>query len=164
MKQRSSRDSLGPGNGITSVVIEQRCCNNHVDSHGEKAAPRGVLGRPDTLRYPGSLLASTTSTPLSGSLRFAPAPGGACTRCDASFSRRQNIANLTGRGMPYPRWMRPIASARVASLLRNCPLTADVTVWLPGFRIPRMLMQRCSASMTTSTPLGSRASPIASAI
>lgn len=42
------------------------------------------------------------------------------------------------------------ASARAALFLRH-PRTADVVVRLPGLA-PRMVMQRCSASMTTRTP------------
>ena len=47
-----------------------------------------------------------------------------------------------------------MASARVAGSLRNRPWTADVIVVVPGLRTPRIDMQRCSASMTTSTPRG----------
>jgi hypothetical protein len=60
--------------------------------------------------------------------------------------------------------MSPIASARVALLRRNIPRTAEVTVSLPGFFTPRMLMHRCSASMTTKTPRGFNARSMASAI
>ena len=58
--------------------------------------------------------------------------------------------------------MSAIASERVAALCIE-PLTADVTVFEPGFRTPRMVMQRCSASITTITPRASRSSTIASA-
>ena len=45
--------------------------------------------------------------------------------------------------------------ARAASVLpANTPRTALVTVWLPGFFTPRMLMHMCSASSTTTTPCG----------
>ena len=50
--------------------------------------------------------------------------------------------------------MNCIASARVATSERNSPRTEEVTVTVPGFFTPRMDMQRCSASMTTSTPRG----------
>ena len=43
-------------------------------------------------------------------------------------------------------------------LSAKMPRTAEVTVIAPGLRTPRMLMQRCSASTTTSTPCGSRTS------
>src|SRR5262249_15218746 len=56
-----------------------------------------------------------------------------------------------------------MASARVAGLSLNMPRTADVTVSEPGFFTPRMVMQRCSASMTTNT-CGVRMSTRASAI
>ena len=49
--------------------------------------------------------------------------------------------------------MKRMASKRVAVLSRNRPRTAEVTVAAPGLRTPRIDMQRCSASMTTSTPL-----------
>ena len=42
--------------------------------------------------------------------------------------------------------------------------TALVIVFEPGFRTPRMVMQRCSHSMTTITPRGSRMRLMASAI
>ena len=45
----------------------------------------------------------------------------------------------------------PMASARVAAL-RSWPRTALVMVFEPGLRTPRMVMQRCSHSMTTITP------------
>ena len=43
-------------------------------------------------------------------------------------------------------------------LLEHKPRTADVIVRAPALRTPRMVMQRCSASMTTMTPRGSRIS------
>ena len=52
--------------------------------------------------------------------------------------------------------MRANTSARVASLVWMSPRTALVTVLEPGVRTPRMLMQRCSASMSTSAPVGCR--------
>ena len=51
-------------------------------------------------------------------------------------------------------WMNWSASFRVATLSRNWPRTADVTVTDPALRTPRIDMHRCSASMTTNTPLG----------
>ena len=59
--------------------------------------------------------------------------------------------------------MRLIASARVAGS-RSCPRTADVTVVAPGLRMPRIDMHRCSHSITTMTPRGSRMRISASAI
>ena len=50
--------------------------------------------------------------------------------------------------------MNCIASARVATSERNSPRTDEVTVTVPGFFTPRIDMQRCSASITTSTPRG----------
>ena len=38
------------------------------------------------------------------------------------------------------------------------PRTAEVMVRAPAFRTPRMVMHRCSASITTMTPRGSRSS------
>ena len=60
--------------------------------------------------------------------------------------------------------MRLIASARVTSLSRKTPRTAEVTVRAPGLRTPRMVMHKCSASITTTTPRGSSVSARASAI
>ena len=45
-------------------------------------------------------------------------------------------------------------SSRVDCLVLNIPLTAEVTVLDPGFLIPRILRQRCSASMITMAPFG----------
>lgn len=42
--------------------------------------------------------------------------------------------------------------------------TVTVTVWAPGFLMPRIVMQRCSASIITMTPWGARCSMKASAI
>ena len=50
--------------------------------------------------------------------------------------------------------IRLMASARVTVLSLKMPRTADVTVFAPGLRTPRMAMHRCSASMTTITPRG----------
>ncbi len=50
--------------------------------------------------------------------------------------------------------IRLIASARVAALVLNWPRTADVMVSDPGFLTPRIDMQKCSASIITSTPVG----------
>src|SRR5690348_9546405 len=60
--------------------------------------------------------------------------------------------------------MRLIASARVTLLSRKAPRTAEVTVRAPGLRTPRMVMHRCSASITTTTPRGPSVSTRASAI
>src|ERR1035437_9114617 len=57
-----------------------------------------------------------------------------------------------------------MASARGAEAVRHWPRTAEVIVKVPGFLTPRMDMQRCSASTTTSTPLGASARSTASAI
>ena len=46
-------------------------------------------------------------------------------------------------------------SARVTLDRLNCPRMALVTMRLPGFLTPRMVMQRCSASTTTATPSAS---------
>ena len=51
------------------------------------------------------------------------------------------------------RLISDIASAREDSLVLNNPRTALVIVLLPGLRIPRIVMQVCSASRTTITPL-----------
>ena len=48
--------------------------------------------------------------------------------------------------------------------MRKSPRTAEVTVTAPGFLIPRIVMHRCSASITTNTPRGVSARSIASAI
>ena len=45
------------------------------------------------------------------------------------------------------------ASARVPSLRRH-PRMAEVMVTEPGFLTPRMVRQRCSASVTIRIPLG----------
>ncbi len=60
--------------------------------------------------------------------------------------------------------MSDIASARVAMFSRKMPRTTEVTVTAPGFLTPRMVMQRCSASMTTMTPFGRSALTIVSAM
>ena len=56
-----------------------------------------------------------------------------------------------------------IASARDEAEVWNSPRTADVVVREPGLRIPRIAMQRCSASITTITPCGSSLRTSASA-
>ena len=56
-----------------------------------------------------------------------------------------------------------IASARVAGS-RSCPRTALVTVRAVDLRTPRIDMQRCSQSIITITPSGSRMRTRASAI
>ena len=53
-----------------------------------------------------------------------------------------------------------IASALVAGFSLKMPRTTDVTVVAPGFLTPRMVMQRCSASIMTMTPLGLRQATI----
>ena len=57
-----------------------------------------------------------------------------------------------------------MASDRVRALVRKMPRTAEVTVLAPGLRTPRIDMHRCSASITTITPRGSRLATSASAI
>ena len=60
------------------------------------------------------------------------------------------------RDRPGQRAMiRLIASARVAGS-RSWPRTAEVRVFAPGLRIPRIDMHMCSHSTTTITPRGSR--------
>ena len=56
------------------------------------------------------------------------------------------------------------ASFLVLKSVLHPPLIAEVTVFEPGFLIPLMVMQRCSASKTTQTDLASTACSIASAI
>ena len=51
-----------------------------------------------------------------------------------------------------PMWF--MASWRVRASVRKSPRTAEVTVTEPGFLMPRIVMQRCSASITTNTPRG----------
>ena len=58
----------------------------------------------------------------------------------------------------------PGGGARVAALLLKSPRTAEVIVSEPGFFTPRIDMQKCSASIITSTPAGSSTSTSASAI
>src|SRR5574341_1468806 len=55
-------------------------------------------------------------------------------------------------------------SMRVAALRRNCPRMAEVTITLPGFLMPRIVMHRWAASTTTATPWGRKAFIIVSAI
>jgi len=50
--------------------------------------------------------------------------------------------------------IRLSASWRDMGLSRNNPRTAEVTVIEPGLHTPLILMQRCSASTTTTTPFG----------
>src|SRR5699024_4469871 len=59
--------------------------------------------------------------------------------------------------------MRKNRSSRAGSV-SNTPLLASVTVWLPGFLIPRMVMHICSASIMTMAPFGCMCSISASAI
>ena len=61
-------------------------------------------------------------------------------------------------GNDTERWLE----ARKLEML-PCPYF-HVTVTVPGFFTPRIDMQRCSASMTTSTPRGRSTSAMASAI
>ena len=67
---------------------------------------------------------------------------------------------LTGVGAS----IRASTSARVAALVRKMPLTAEVTTREPGARSPRMDMHRCSALTRTSTPAGSSACTMLSAM
>ena len=64
-------------------------------------------------------------------------------------------------GGPQPCMMRLIASERVDGS-RSWPRTAEVTVFAPGLRTPRMDMHMCSASTTTIAPRGARCSMSAS--
>ena len=57
-----------------------------------------------------------------------------------------------------------MASARVLALSLMLPRTAEVTVFAPGLRTPRIDMHRCSASITTSAPRGYSTRISASAI
>src|SRR5690606_2789506 len=53
--------------------------------------------------------------------------------------------------------MSAMTSERVAALCMM-PRTAEVIVLAPGLRTPRIVMHRCSASMTTIAPRASRIS------
>ena len=46
-----------------------------------------------------------------------------------------------------------ITSLRVLASDRQLPRTAEVTITLPAFLMPRQVMQVCVASITTATPL-----------
>ena len=56
-----------------------------------------------------------------------------------SNSRRLTPGPRTAQSRP----MKRMASVRVATLSRNSPRTAEVTVEDPGLRTPRMDMHRC---------------------
>ncbi len=83
----------------------------------------------------------------SGRSRVAAAPGSTRSR----LHRSEALVKREGR-YGIPMWC--IASWRVRASLRNKPRTADVTVTAPGFLMPRIVMHRCSASITTNTPRG----------
>ena len=55
--------------------------------------------------------------------------------------------HLHARSVSHLRRMRSNASDRDALSVLNCPRTADVVVVAPGLRMPRIAMQRCSASI-----------------
>ena len=55
-------------------------------------------------------------------------------------------------------------SARVTPRRRNPPRIADVIITVPGFCAPRIVRQRCSASITTAAPSGDSPSISVSAI
>ena len=76
--------------------------------------------------------------------------------------RRQRGFWRPGRSAARP-WMKLMASLRAATLSRISPRTAEVTVSAPGLRTPRIDMQRCSASTTTSTPRGASTASMRSA-
>ncbi len=59
--------------------------------------------------------------------------------------------------------MSDMNSARVAGLRWKTPRMALVTVMLPGFWTPRIVIHKCDAEMTTATPAGSSVVMIASA-
>src|SRR5690606_14143981 len=70
--------------------------------------------------------------------------------------RQARATTDAGHRTTHPvRWMRAIASDRVAALCMM-PRTAEVIVRAPAFLTPRMVMHRCSASITTITPRASR--------
>ena len=70
---------------------------------------------------------------------------------------------MISRLAAYIRSIRKNRSWRISSSAK-APLAATVTVLLPGFFTPRMVMHMCSASSATITPRGARCSIIASAI
>ena len=73
----------------------------------------------------------------------------------AVTARRRCRAREPSGDHSHRPWTNSMASARVRGSSRNSPRTAEVMVRVPGLRTPRIDMQRCSASTTTSTPRGS---------
>ena len=95
-------------------------------------------------------------TPQEGARpRLAPGGGG----------RRAKGRAQAGEREPSPRYLprRRRASSRVLLSVLNVPRTALVTVMAPAARMPRIVMQVCSASMTTMMPTGSSSAIMASA-
>ena len=126
--------------------------------------PAAFLGRIDGLGAgPGRLAADVDDVGALGDQRPAVGDGRLVVEVPAAVGERVGgdvehaHHERAGRAPYLPPWMNRIASWRVASLRRNRPRTAEVTVVDPAFFTPRIDMQRCSASMTTITPLGCRA-------
>ena len=80
---------------------------------------------------------------------------------NGELRQRQHNFLLT---IHYLRLIRDITSARLETFVLNSPRTELVTVRLPGLRTPRIVIQVCVASSTTTTPLADSSSTIKSAI
>ena len=61
-------------------------------------------------------------------------------------------ANRDRPGYRRSPYINVISSARVEDFVRKQPFMAEVTQTEPGLRTPRMVMQVCTASITTPTP------------
>ena len=118
-----------------------------------------------TYRVPGS---SPSASADSGTIRDSRTPNPCCGRGFCVSGRNAAMSpdpfrNRRRRRMP-PYGTSRRNSCRVMGQSRNDPLMALVTVREFCRSTPRIIMQRCCASMTTPTPRGSIASMTASAI
>ena len=87
------------------------------------------------------------------------ANGGGPGVCASSPAHSPQCGRTARRGSSTASRYRAPARGTPSASRRSCgsaPRVADVTIRLPGFFVPRCVMHRCSASMTTATPFGLR--------
>ena len=136
------------------AALAERGMDPKAMGEDDAAAIRGLIphGDPDEI---GELFATYLVDGIDGLTVSAIANGHLEGRV-ALLGETLGAAGALTPGGLSARWMKRMASKRVAVLSRNRPRTAEVTVDEPGLRTPRIDMHRCSASITTSTPRGSR--------
>ena len=147
---------------IVSILILTPCLASSVITGivlaiSSASLTRSAPGRVDSppismMSTPSAIISKPRETAASRSLCLPPSAN------ESGVTFKMPITNIN-----YPLVIKEIASARVAGFV-SAPRTAEVVVRACDFLTPRIDIHKCSQSIITMTPSGSKISTMASAI